>query len=48
MKDSVENYLHEQVCRRNLALADAQREIATNWLALYAGRRLAPSTAPTQ
>lgn len=34
-KDKVENYLHDQVCSGNLTLADAQREIATNWLAVY-------------
>ena len=34
-KDSVENYLHDQVCSGAITLADAQREIATNWLAVY-------------
>lgn len=34
-KDGVENYLHAQVCSGALPLADAQREIATNWLAVY-------------
>jgi hypothetical protein len=34
-KDKVENYLHDQVCKGNLTLADAQRQIATNWLAVY-------------
>jgi hypothetical protein len=34
-KDKVENYLHDQVCRGQIALADAQHEIATNWLAVY-------------
>lgn len=31
MKDSVENYLHKQVCSGNMKLEDAQKEIATNW-----------------
>ncbi len=34
-KDMVENYLHGQVCSGKMTLADAQREIATNWLAVY-------------
>jgi len=34
-KDTLENYLHDQVCNGSLALADAQREIATNWLDAY-------------
>jgi hypothetical protein len=32
-KDVVENSLHSQVCSGELLLADAQRLIATNWLA---------------
>jgi hypothetical protein len=34
-KDKVENYLHAQVCSGKMTLAEAQREIATNWLAVY-------------
>ena len=34
-KDKVENYLHDQVCKGNMTLAEAQRQIATNWLAVY-------------
>ncbi len=34
-KDSVENYLHEQVCSGAMSLQDAQRQIATNWLEVY-------------
>jgi hypothetical protein len=34
-KDSVENYLHSQVCSGAMALKEAQIEIATNWLAVY-------------
>jgi hypothetical protein len=34
-KDVVEGYLHRQVCTNNLPLQEAQREIATNWLAVY-------------
>ena len=34
-KDKVENYLHGQVCSGAIALPEAQKEIATNWLAVY-------------
>jgi len=34
-KDEVESYLHEQVCSGALPLADAQREIAADWYAVY-------------
>ena len=34
-KDQVENWLHDQVCSNAISLADAQREIATNWLIVY-------------
>jgi hypothetical protein len=34
-KDEVENYLHDRVCSGSLSLQQAQREIATNWLAVY-------------
>ncbi len=34
-KDQLENYLHDQVCSGAMSLTDAQREIATNWLAVY-------------
>jgi len=34
-KDKVENYLHDQVCSGHLSVAEAQREIATNWLDVY-------------
>ncbi len=34
-KDKVENYLHDQVCSGAVSLPEAQREIATNWLAVY-------------
>jgi hypothetical protein len=35
-KDAVENYLHAQVCSGALQLAQAQRQIATDWLAVRA------------
>ncbi len=47
-KDAVENYLHAQVCAGRIALADAQRGIATRWwtyLAAAGGATVAP--APT-
>jgi hypothetical protein len=34
-KDQVENYLHDQVCSGAMSLAQAQEQIATNWLAVY-------------
>jgi len=34
-KDQVENYLHDQVCKGAISLAQAQNEIATNWFAVY-------------
>lgn len=34
-KDKVEDYLHNQVCSGAMSLADAQRQIATNWEAVY-------------
>jgi hypothetical protein len=34
-KDEVESYLHEQVCSGAIPLADAQREIAADWYAVY-------------
>jgi hypothetical protein len=39
-KDRYENFAHDQVCRGELALAEAQRRIAGNWLQYWeaAGR----------
>ena len=34
-KDEVEDYLHHQVCSGVLPLAEAQREIASDWYAVY-------------
>jgi hypothetical protein len=34
-KDDVEDYLHHQVCSGVLPLADAQKEIAFDWYAVY-------------
>lgn len=34
-KDEVENYLHDQVCIGKVSLAQAQHQIATNWLGVY-------------
>lgn len=34
-KDKVEDYLHAQVCKHGMSLAQAQREIATNWVAVW-------------
>jgi hypothetical protein len=35
VKDKLENYLHDQVCGGNLAIAIARQEIATDWLKYY-------------
>ena len=37
-KDVVENQLHDQVCTGQISLADAQKQIAENWVALYPQR----------
>jgi hypothetical protein len=42
-KDSVENFLNREVCRGTIHLVDAQRMIATDWLAVYRSRGLTPS-----
>ncbi len=34
-KDEVEDYLHHEVCSRAMPLAEAQREIASDWYAVY-------------
>jgi hypothetical protein len=34
-KDGLENRLHAMVCSRRITLAEAQREIAGNWVAAY-------------
>lgn len=34
-KDVVENYLHDQVCRGSESLQKAQKEIQTDWYAVY-------------
>ncbi len=44
-KDAVENFLHEEVCRGGMQLAEAQRQIATDWHTVYVSRRLQPAAA---
>jgi hypothetical protein len=34
-KDVLENFLHRQVCENKMPLAQAQQEIATDWVAAY-------------
>ena len=34
-KDQVENYLHGEVCSGRMTLPEAQKEIATDWYAVY-------------
>ncbi len=34
-KDLVENYLHKQVCAGTMSLSEAQKEISTDWTAVY-------------
>ncbi len=40
MKDAVEDYLYREVCRGTMVLAEAQRQIATDWLVVYRTRDL--------
>lgn len=35
-KDVVEGYLHRQICAGKISLLDAQRQITTDWLKVYA------------
>jgi hypothetical protein len=35
VKDALENHLHREVCAGTIRLRDAQREIATDWIASY-------------
>jgi len=37
-KDKVENYLHEQICRNGMNLAEAQKAIATDWYQIYVNK----------
>jgi hypothetical protein len=39
-KDGFENYLHNRVCKGTMSLAEAQREISTDWLTYYSLRQL--------
>ena len=41
-KDAVETHLKREVCRGAVSLADAQRMIATDWLAVYRSKGLKP------
>lgn len=34
-KDQIENKLHDLVCSKTITLKQAQKEIATNWIAAY-------------
>jgi len=36
-KDIVENHLHAEVCAGTITLAEAQHQIATDWLKVYQG-----------
>jgi hypothetical protein len=48
-KDTVENYLHAQVCNGSISLADAQQKVATGWLQVYLGLfPPAPTPAPVK
>lgn len=43
MKDAVETYLNRAVCRGAMPLAEAQRQIASDWLSAYRSRGLSPA-----
>ena len=34
-KDKVENFLHKEVCNGDITLAQAQKDITTNWVEIY-------------
>lgn len=34
-KDKVENYLHQQICKGLMTLQEAQKEISSDWYAVY-------------
>ena len=35
VKDRLENFLHQEVCARRIPIEQAQKEIATDWIAAY-------------
>ena len=37
-KDTIENYLHEQLCSGKLTLTEAQQQISKNWYQVYLGQ----------
>ena len=37
MKDRLENFLHVEVCAGHIAVQDAQKAIASDWVAAYRG-----------
>jgi hypothetical protein len=43
MKDAVEHFLNGEVCRGNMSLGEAQRQIATDWVTVYRIRGLSPA-----
>ncbi|MBV9169740.1 MAG: HNH endonuclease [Chloroflexi bacterium] len=47
-KDRVENYLHEQVCAGRMALFDAQRAVAADWVAVYEQLPSSGATVPAK
>jgi hypothetical protein len=46
-KDAVETYMKREVCSGAVTLAEAQRMIATDWVAVYRARGLTPVREPT-
>jgi hypothetical protein len=46
-KDSVENALHRLVCSGQMPLAQAQKIIATGWIAYYRGNERQAQTSPS-
>jgi hypothetical protein len=35
VKDQLEDYLHESVCRGTISLANAQKDVANDWISAY-------------
>ncbi len=46
MKDRLENFLHAEVCAGRMPIEQAQREIASDWIAAYQKYLGEPTPAP--
>ena len=46
MKDKLTAYLHDQVCKGNIDISEAQKEISSNWVTYYKKYLTTPKTSP--